>query len=90
MQCELNDETKVALLNRFLGAKIPKIPHSNTTSEKAGAAVGDIYREFLGNSILPIEYINYMYNLESSRFFYTKEQLNTFKARWSGLQKINK
>ena len=81
-QCELDEKRKLGLLNSFLGARFDTIPHDYSTSERAGHNTGSLYREFLENVTLPREYVDFMYGLETSRFFYSKEQIAAMRKRW--------
>jgi len=81
-QCELEDNRKIALLNSFLGAKIKAIPRDNSTAERAGEDVGNLYKSFVNDVALPVDYVDHIYGLNSSRFFYTAKQIDTFRKKW--------
>jgi len=56
---------------------------ANVSSEKEYRSV---YQEFVDSVILPDTYVERMYNSKYARHFYSDEELNRFKRKWTALK----
>jgi hypothetical protein len=67
---------------KFLGIRSynTKIPHSNATARNE--RMKEFYDEFLEKAKFPLEYLDTMYNTWYATYFYTKKEIEEFKARW--------
>lgn len=79
----LNDCAKRAM-NEFLGLENFMLHNTNIGEEKDYAA---LYRAFK-SQLLPIEYVQRIYNMQISRHFYTDAELHAFAKRWTGLETL--
>lgn len=65
-------------LNEFLGLDVFNIIHNNISSDKNYA---NHYNEFISQIILPDDYINSVYDTKYVRYFYSREEIETFKYK---------
>lgn len=80
LRAETPDKTKVAALQEFLD--IPQFPlvSKNVAAQKS---YKDYYHAFTQRICLPEEYIDRMYDSQYARHFYTLEEINRFRERWT-------
>ncbi len=81
LRCELDDRTKAQAIADFLGLDEFEIIHSNVASDKSYAG---IYAEFKQRIKIPPTLLDQMYNSRFARHFYSMEEREHFRARWSG------
>jgi len=81
LRCELDDRMKSQAIADFLGLDGFEIVHSNVGSNKPYA---DLYAEFKRRISIPPALLDQMYNSRFSRHFYSEEEREQFRARWSG------
>lgn len=77
---DLNDHVNHAL-HEFLGIDNFRMSKINTGESKK---TGELYRLFMTKP-LPEEYVDRMYDTKLARHFYTSDELDAFKRRWTGL-----
>lgn len=70
-------------MKEFLGLKAFQILDSNISQQKR---VGNTYKKFINNLILPDAYLDKMYNSKFARHFYTPEEIMLFRKRWIEVQ----
>ncbi len=66
-------------IEEFLGIPDFKLKRSNVGAEKW---YKDIYREFLSKITLSDEYIDQIYNSKFVQHFYSRDEIEAFRARW--------
>lgn len=68
-------------LEEFFGASYPdyKMKTKNLSQSRE---YNHLYKDFLNNTNLPQDYVDYIYNSRYARFFYTERELDSFKDRW--------
>lgn len=81
LRCELDDRTKAQAIADFLGLDEFEIVRSNVASEKTYARQ---YAEFRQRIRLPPALLEQMYDSTFARHFYSSEEREQFRARWSG------
>jgi hypothetical protein len=81
LRCELDDQAKAQAISNFLGIKELEIKRSNIASEKEYAQQ---YADFKQQINVPPALLDEMYNSKYARHFYSIEERNQFRARWSG------
>ncbi len=81
LRCELDDQSKAQAIANFLGLDEFEIVRSNVTSEKPYASE---YAEFKQRIRIPPALLDQMYNSKFARHFYSSEEIEQFRARWSG------
>ncbi len=69
-----------AAIRDFLGIKGLQLVRSNMGADKDYSR---LYRAFLENLTLPKSYLNEMYESKYARHFYTPEEIENFKRKWS-------
>ncbi len=67
-------------LHEFLGLAGLKLKRSNEAAEKW---YKEIYRHFMSNVDLPNEYLDEMYNSQFSQHFYSPEEIESFRSKWT-------
>lgn len=67
-------------LSRFLNIEVGPMPRSNSAD---GKKYSNAYRNFIDHITLPESYLDTMYNSAFSTHFYTEEELDRFRARWT-------
>ena len=70
-----------AALGRFLGADPIVLPVTNRSSDLPYAAV---HEQFLKRLTLPEAYLERMYGSRYTRHFYSEQEIERFRSRWSG------
>ncbi len=80
MQSEINDETKNQALQLFLGNSSIHISRANESSKKD---YSEAYRKFKKEIVLPASYIEEMYDSNYSKYFYSPEEIEIFRQKWS-------
>jgi len=81
LRCELDDRIKEKAIADFLGLDEFEIIRTNVASEKSYATQ---YAEFKERIKIPPALLDQMYNSRFARHFYSSEELEQFRARWSG------
>lgn len=81
LRCEMDDRTKAQAIADFLGLDEFEIIRSNVASEKSYARQ---YAEFKERIRVPPALLDLMYNSKFSRHFFSSEECEQFRARWSG------
>jgi hypothetical protein len=81
LRCELDDRTKAQAIADFLGLDEFDLVRSNVASDKSYARQ---YAEFKQRIRIPPALLDQMYNSKFARHFYSEEELEQFRARWSG------
>lgn len=74
---------KEAELGWLMGCNQIALPRANVTAEKAE---GTAYANFLARFKAPSRWIDELYNDDAIRHFYTPEEREHFRMRWSGLR----
>ncbi len=64
----------------FLGMPDFKLKKSNEATNKW---YKEIYKEFISKIVLPEKYLNEIYDSKFSRHFYSPEELDAFRAKWT-------
>jgi hypothetical protein len=67
-------------LEAFLGIKVGEVSRSNEGSKKQYA---NVYANFVDQIKLPEKYLDDMYGSRFARHFYTREEIERFRAHWS-------
>ncbi|MGB0581851.1 MAG: putative capsular polysaccharide synthesis family protein [Limisphaerales bacterium] len=71
-------------LGEFLGFPSAEVKASQQTRNKTDAKpAGEAFAEYLRTLVLPREFLDTRYDSKYSRHFYTPEELEKFKTRWS-------
>ena len=81
LRCELNDRKKARAIADFLGLDEFEIVRSNVASEKNYARQ---YAEFKQRIRMPQVLLEQMYNSKFARHFYSTEERDQLRIRWSG------
>ena len=81
LRCELDDRTKAQAIADFLDLDEFEIFRSNVASEKSYARQ---YAEFKQRIRIPPALLDQLYNSRFSRQFYSTEERERLRARWSG------
>jgi len=71
-------------MHEFLGLENFVLHNTNVGTEKDYA---DLYRAFR-EQLLPMEYVQSIYNTQFARHFYTEAELLIFAKRWTGVDKL--
>jgi len=66
----------------FLSIESFKLINKNIAST---GLYSSIYEQFCKNVVLPEEYVDKMYNSRYVRHFYTEEEIDFFRRKWSGI-----
>jgi hypothetical protein len=66
--------------HEFLGIPNFRLIRANVGNQKW---YGDVYREFMSQLSLPDAYLDRIYESRVARHFYTAEEIETFRAKWS-------
>lgn len=66
--------------NEFLGIESFELIEANIGEKKN---TSELYSGFLSSTKLSMDYLDRMYNSRFARHFYTKEELDRFRSRWS-------
>jgi hypothetical protein len=80
LKVEIPDKTKRRALSNFLGGYPIKFRKSNIATDKY---YNDIYKTFQANIKLPIDYIDTMLNSKYTNHFYSNEEIDRFRSKWS-------
>ena len=80
LRCELDDRDKERAIAAFLDLDEFDIVRSNVRSEKPG---GERYEEFKKRIRMPPALLDQMYDSKFARHFYSSEERDQFKRRWS-------
>jgi hypothetical protein len=81
LRCELDDRAKAQAIADFLGLDEFEIIRSNVASDKSYAYN---YAEFKRRIRMPPTLLDQMYNSKFARHFYSGEEREQFRSRWSG------
>ena len=81
LRCELDDRTKSRAIADFLGIDAFEIVRSNLRSDQPEA---EKYREFKRMIRMPPALLELMYDSKFARHFYSSEERDRFRTRWSG------
>ena len=81
LRCELDDPTKAQAIADFLGLDEFEIVRSNVASDKSYAGK---YAEFRQRIRIPPTLLDQMYDSRFARHFYSGEEREQLRARWSG------
>lgn len=81
LRVELDDRTKAQAIADFIGLDEFEIVRSNVRSEKPEAQK---YNEFRQRIRVPPALLDRMYGSKFARHFYSSEELDLFRKRWSG------
>jgi hypothetical protein len=82
LRCELDDRAKAQAIADFLGLEEFNIIRSNVSSEKSYAGQ---YAEFKQHIRIPPALLDQMYNSKFASHFYSSEEREQFRVRWSGI-----
>jgi len=80
MKCELDMGLQEQLIRDFLGLQEFRLSKSNVGSDKGYSAT---YKAFLKDFSLPMEYLERMYTSKYAAHFYTPEELDAFRNKWT-------
>ena len=78
---KLNENAKIAF-REYLGVDVIKIKNQNLGENKEYSSV---YRKFKESVKLPKSYVDLMYNSKFALHFYSNEEIDLFRKRWSDL-----
>ena len=81
LRSELDDRTKAQAIADFLGLDEFEIVRTNVASERSYARQ---YAEFKQQIKIPPNLLDQMYNSKYARHFYSREEREQLRARWSG------
>jgi hypothetical protein len=81
LRTELDDGAKAQAIARFLDLDRFELVRSNVTADKPHA---ELYAEFLRRVRLPDSLLDTLYDSKYARHFYSAEERERFRARWSG------
>jgi hypothetical protein len=81
LRCELGDRDKERAIAGFLGLDEFEIVRSNVRSEKP---TGKKYEEFKKRIRMPPALLDRIYDSKFARHFYSNEERDLFRKRWSG------
>jgi hypothetical protein len=79
LKLETDDRIKEQAIAEFLNKKDFKLVRANVTASKA---TGQLYQDFLQQAQLPSWYVEALYRSKYMRHFYTKQEIDNFRARW--------
>ena len=71
------------LLRSFFGLRIPPYLHSKNVAEIKANAL--LYRETLQRFRLPAGWVDRIYAQQMARHFYTPDELDDLRRRWTGI-----
>lgn len=80
MQFEVRESVKTHAICEFLGVPSISIPRLNRSEQKEYAV---LYKQVLEEISLPEDYLDRMYNSKYAKHFYSPQQIQSFRARWS-------
>lgn len=86
LRCDLDDRTKAQVIADFIGIDEFEIVRSNVASEKSYAGP---YARFKQRIKIPPALLEQMYNSKFARHFYSREERDLLRARWSGGSTVN-
>ena len=78
---ELHDKVKAEQLNQVFGTNKIKMCRINVT-ETENFSYNSIYKEFVKNIQLPVEYIEKMYTSQYAQHFFTAAEIAQMKSKW--------
>ena len=81
LRCDLDDRTKARAIADFIGLDEFEIVRSNVANEKDYASP---YVKFKQRIKIPPALLNQMYESKFARHFYTEDERDFFRKRWSG------
>jgi len=81
LRCDLDDRAKAQAIADFIGLDEFEIVRSNVASEKSYASP---YTKFKQRIKIPPALLDRMYDSKYARHFYSKEERDQFRKRWSG------
>jgi hypothetical protein len=85
LRCELDDQTKKRAIADFLNLDEFEIVRSNVRSEKPEARK---YADFKQRIRMPPALLDQMYDSKFARHFFSQEERELFRKRWSGLNSV--
>ena len=77
---DLSHSNMLSNLGRFLGISIESVPQDNKSGE---GRFMSLYNAFKSQITLDEHILEWFYGSKTARFFYTPEELNAFRLRWS-------
>jgi hypothetical protein len=80
LRCESSDEVKRSAISRFLGTDDLDWVRRNETSKKRH---GRVYAKFQARLRVPVSILDRLYGSTYARHFYTAEEIERFRAKWS-------
>ncbi len=80
LRFDLPDERKAEIVAAFLGVETFEIVRTNQAADRADAT---LYKRFCREAALPRDYLDYQYATPFVRHFFTPDQIESFRARWS-------
>lgn len=86
LRCELDDQTKAKAIADFLGIDEFELVRSNVAGQKSYVRQ---YAEFKQRIRIPPTLLDQMYESKFARHFYSREERDLFRERWSGGSTIN-
>ena len=86
LRVELDDRTKAQAIADFIGLNKFEIVRSNVASEKSYASP---YEEFKQRIKIPLALLDQMYDSKYARHFFSSEERDNFRERWSGGNTVN-
>jgi hypothetical protein len=81
LRCDLDDRTKAQAIADFIGLDEFEIVRSNVASEKDYASP---YAKFKQRIVIPPALLDQMYESKFARHFYSRDERDLFRKRWSG------
>jgi len=81
MKWERFNELANNVIAKFINRPEFRLKSRNVGLEKD---YGNLYRDFRSSIVLPKEFLELQYSSKYSKFFYTEQELDQFKQRWSG------
>jgi hypothetical protein len=86
LRCDLDDRMKAQAIADFIGLDEFEIVRSNVGSEKGYASP---YEKFKQRITIPPYLLESMYESKFARHFYSREERDLFRKRWSGRNTVN-
>ena len=80
LRCDLDDRAKAQAIADFIGLDEFEIVRSNVSSEKSYASQ---YTQFKQRIKIPPDLLEQMYDSKFARHFYSREERELFRERWS-------
>jgi hypothetical protein len=81
LRCDLDDRTKAQAIADFIGLDKFEILRSNVASDKNYASPYSMFKQRIK---LPPALLDQMYDSKFARHFFSREERELFRKRWSG------